>query len=159
MMVVALVSACGGKDDAAAPAGSKVANSFVVQGTLLESQTVEMVAGSANLDGGYFTGSNQTSINIRNGSFNVFLVTLGKTVGTFNAAGGAKNTMSLENSDLNPYVSSATSPYSITITEYGAVGGKIKGTFSGTLNRVKESKVQTVTISNGKFEVTRAADL
>lgn len=43
----------------------------------------------------------------------------------------------------------------VTVTEYGAVGGKIKGVFSG---KVKNNFNQTIDIKNGEFEVIRKAD-
>ncbi len=42
----------------------------------------------------------------------------------------------------------------IMVTEYGAVGEKIKGTFSGTVMK----GVNSVQIKNGQFQVTRVAD-
>jgi len=47
----------------------------------------------------------------------------------------------------------------ITVTEYGAVGGKVKGTFSGSLSRWDGNNWVYVNISNGKFSYTRGPDL
>lgn len=50
--------------------------------------------------------------------------------------------------------SADNSTLTVVLTEYGAVGEKIKGTFSGTVMR----GIQSVQIKNGKFEVTRIDD-
>lgn len=42
----------------------------------------------------------------------------------------------------------------VVITEYGAVGGKIKGTFSGTVRK----GINSFQLKNGSFEVTRKPD-
>ena len=53
--------------------------------------------------------------------------------------------------------SALTTPFTITVTEYGAVGGRIKGTFSG---KVKNNNTgQTLDISKGVFDIERKADL
>mgnify|MGYP001597766732 CR=1 FL=1 len=44
----------------------------------------------------------------------------------------------------------------VIVTEYGEVGNRVKGTFSG---QVKNVNGQTVNISDGEFQVTRKADL
>ncbi|MFY0643381.1 MAG: hypothetical protein JXR19_02835 [Bacteroidia bacterium] len=44
----------------------------------------------------------------------------------------------------------------ITVTEYGAVGGRVKGTFSGTVKAANQ--VGTVNITGGFFDVKRIDD-
>ncbi|MFT4522973.1 MAG: hypothetical protein ACI8ZN_001925 [Bacteroidia bacterium] len=56
---------------------------------------------------------------------------------------------------LNGYSWDAQSKMKINITEYGDVGGKIKGTFSGVL---KTNGIGSITVANGFFEVERSAD-
>lgn len=48
-----------------------------------------------------------------------------------------------------------TTELTVTVTEFGEVGEKVKGTFSG---EVKNTNGQTVQITNGIFEVVRKAD-
>jgi hypothetical protein len=52
--------------------------------------------------------------------------------------------------------SSSNQVMTVIVTEYGPVGGKIKGTFSGKAQNSKTSG--SVDITQGKFEVTRKAD-
>ena len=43
----------------------------------------------------------------------------------------------------------------IVVTSYGAVGGSIVGTFSGKLYEVKNTGLDSVTVSNGSFNAMR----
>jgi len=52
--------------------------------------------------------------------------------------------------------SALTTNFTITVTEVGAVGGRIKGTFTG---QAKSSAGQTINITKGEFDVVRRADL
>lgn len=59
------------------------------------------------------------------------------------------------------YEAHSTAPFTIVVTRYDAVGGRIQGTFSGTLTkRIGTGALTstTVTISNGTFDVPRTAD-
>lgn len=56
------------------------------------------------------------------------------------------------------YDTDTTQPFILTITEWGAVGGIVKGTFSGTLLQSYPSGTDTVVITNGKFEATNNTD-
>jgi hypothetical protein len=52
--------------------------------------------------------------------------------------------------------SALTTNFTITVTEVGAVGGRIKGTFTG---QAKSPAGQTINITKGEFDVERRADL
>lgn len=52
--------------------------------------------------------------------------------------------------------SALTTEFTITVTEVGAVGGRIKGTFTG---QAKSSAGQTINITKGEFDIERRADL
>tara|TARA_B110000967_G_scaffold164064_1_gene171222 strand:- start:7159 stop:7710 length:552 start_codon:yes stop_codon:yes gene_type:complete len=52
--------------------------------------------------------------------------------------------------------SALTTEFTITVTEVGAVGGRIKGTFTG---QAKSSAGQTINITKGEFDVVRRVDL
>jgi|AntRauTorckE5430_2_1112549.scaffolds.fasta_scaffold09228_3 hypothetical protein len=52
--------------------------------------------------------------------------------------------------------SALTTEFTITVTEVGAVGGRIKGTFTG---QAKSPAGQTINITKGEFDVERRADL
>lgn len=74
----------------------------------------------------------------------------GKTTGTWSFDDNAAMAMFFSSS---PYIATSGT---ITITEYGAVGGRIKGTFSGTtVNPIGSS---TVEITSGVFNIKREAD-
>jgi hypothetical protein len=72
----------------------------------------------------------------------------GKTTGTFTDANGGWLDYTDAN-NVNYYYSPSTC--SITVTQYGDVGGYIVGTFSAT----KHSSTSTATITDGKFSVKR----
>ncbi len=74
------------------------------------------------------------------------LVFPGKTTGIFTQQSGT-----LTYKVLNTY---AAESLTINVTEYGAVGDHIKGTFSGDF----QSTQGLITITNGKFCVIRQSD-
>jgi hypothetical protein len=51
----------------------------------------------------------------------------------------------------------AGTSYTITVTAYGPVGGRIEGTFSGTVKNMFGSTTSNIT--NGIFNVVRSADM
>lgn len=67
--------------------------------------------------------------------------------------------------DLGTYRFAVNIPIELNITEYGAVGGKIKGTFNGILSfdqsifeQFNYEDVDPIVITNGKFCVKRGED-
>jgi hypothetical protein len=52
--------------------------------------------------------------------------------------------------------SASSTEFVINVTQYGDVGGRIKGTFNG---QAKSSAGQTINITKGEFDVERRADL
>lgn len=72
---------------------------------------------------------------------------------TFKAAGAANATV---------YGTDSDHPITMRVTEYGAVGVRIRGTFSGTmfkLDPANPSVMGTVQITNGTFDIIRGRDL
>ena len=54
------------------------------------------------------------------------------------------------------YISGVSASGSTVVTKYGNVGERVEGTFSGTLYNVDTDA--PVTVTNGRFSVTRRAD-
>lgn len=84
----------------------------------------------------------------------------GKTIGTFKQADGAKVLLEITTNKSDPIkeVTYQTDPETnliIGITEYGAVGDTIRGTFSGKL----KVGINSYQVQNGKFAVVRKGDI
>ena len=114
-------------------------------------------------DGYYNSATNKTIINVNGNDGDLgdadFEITIpGSSTGTFTVEsdgatfeGGTGTVGDVKRKQYN----AAGSVFSITISEYGGVGEKIIGTFSG---KVKDQNNRSVDISQGKFEVFRAED-
>ncbi|PCJ67190.1 MAG: hypothetical protein COA58_02405 [Bacteroidetes bacterium] len=111
--------------------------------------------------GVYNTASNLTYISVfgndadeGDADFNIEIP--GTDTGTFtthNAGGGVFECGTGTEGDIKRQEYSAdNSEFTIKVTEYGAVGEKIKGTFSGKVKRGTNS----IDVPKGKFEVTRS---
>lgn len=83
---------------------------------------------------------------------------IGGSVGTADCTNSAEGQLGLqaprEDGDPGSFQSQGQASCTITITEYGAVGEPIRGTFSGVVAGSGESK----TITNGSFDVIRGSD-
>ena len=73
---------------------------------------------------------------------------VGKSAGSF-TCGSTK---------AEPFGWSTDGSCSISVTQLDPVGGRIKGTFSGTLTRINGTGPSTVDIKGGVFDVPRLAD-
>jgi hypothetical protein len=101
--------------------------------------------------GYYYSANSQTYISGRAGGFaspDFDLGFPGKTTGTFTETSGGWVDYTDANG-VNYYVDPSTC--SITVTQYGEVGGYIVGTFSA----VKSDGTNTATITEGRFSVKR----
>jgi hypothetical protein len=104
-----------------------------------------------NPNGFYYASDNSTHIYGTPGGFSSPYFDLGfyrKATGTFTEANGAWVDYTDANG-IDYYYDPSTC--SITVTQYGDVGGYIVGTFSA----VKHSSNSTATITDGKFSVKR----
>jgi hypothetical protein len=134
-------------DDKSNPAGSTGGSeylTFKVNGTAMD-------FAQYGPSGFYYSANNQTSIVGRTGGFanpDFSLGFPGKTTGTFTEASGGWVDYTDANG-TNYYVEPSTC--SITVTQYGEVGGYIVGTFSA----VKSDGSNTATINDGRFSVKR----
>jgi hypothetical protein len=95
-----------------------------------------------------------------NGDVNFSLTFPGKLVGSYfrTLAPGTSFSIgvgTIGENDRTEYSASSTE-FVINVTEYGDVGGRIKGTFSG---EAKSPASQTLPITKGEFDVERRADL
>jgi len=86
----------------------------------------------------------------------------GKATGTYSSQGmGAENVIfalgtGTEGDVRRQEHEASTTNLTVVVTEYGEVGEKVKGTFSG---QVKNTSGQTINITKGVFEVTRKEDI
>jgi len=86
-------------------------------------------------------------------------ITCGSTMpGTYtvNALGGTTISLVTRASGGTPRTFTATSG-TVSISEWGAVGGVVKGTFSGSLVLPTDVTTPVLQITNGKFDVKRAS--
>jgi hypothetical protein len=120
-------------------------NSFVITGAGYNNKYVRLQ--TAVSIGLYYVADDVTGVTaaaMDTASFS--LVFPGKTTGTFTKQSGA-----LAYKNVN---SAAAETLNINVTEYGAVGDHIQGTFEGTF----QSTLGEITITNGKFCVIRQPD-
>lgn len=78
----------------------------------------------------------------------------GTGVGTYKQSDGIFMDLQVgtdEGVKRNEYGTDANSNVIVNVTEYGAVGGRIKGTFSGTL----KTGINSITIDQGVFDIER----
>jgi len=83
-------------------------------------------------------------------STGTFVTEEGSSVVDFQAGAGEEGTIRREE------YSASGSTMTIVVTEYGAIGEHIKGTFSGTVKNGRTG--QSVNITKGKFDVVRRDD-
>jgi hypothetical protein len=87
----------------------------------------------------------------------------GTKLGTYGLDGNTAAVITLTNpgGGTNYLLTDSTS-FSVTITQYDSVGGRIKGTFSGNLGKfVPPTSIinhPVVTVTNGTFDVPRSVD-
>ncbi|MBE2219151.1 MAG: carboxypeptidase regulatory-like domain-containing protein [Ignavibacteria bacterium] len=128
---------CGGQ--------TNCSNSFVITGAGYNNKFVSLA--SAVSLGIYYTQDTITGVTCAAmDTVSFSLVFPGKTTGLFTEQSGA-----LTYKTLN---SAAAKTLTINVTEYGAVGDHIKGTFAGTFM----SQAGELTITDGKFCVIRQPD-
>lgn len=75
---------------------------------------------------------------------------------TVNALNGTTISLVTKTTNGTPRTFTATSG-TISISEWGAVGGAVKGTFSGSLVLPTDVTTPVLQITNGKFDVKRAS--
>jgi hypothetical protein len=128
----------------------------------------ELVINDDQTDGHYRAADNKTLINVVGqsekadggvveGKGEIELEFPGNIAGSWSQANMDEITIELATGVLpmrTEYSYDANSNMIITITEYGEVGEKIKGTFSGLL----KSGINQRDVRNGFFSVTRSAD-
>ena len=109
----------------------------------------------------YNKAANKTYIFItgndaKNGDATVIMEFNGKTTGSFvaNAADTAKFEMETGSGVTKEYFDANGAGVTMVVTDYGDVGGTIKGTFSGNVKK----GINTLAVSKGKFEVERSPD-
>jgi hypothetical protein len=84
------------------------------------------------------------------------IVVPGRRTGTFTVGTTAGSAQMAYSSQANSLTTAyAATSGTVTVTQYGSVGGRIEGTFSGSFASLSGAQV---TISNGQFSVQRVAD-
>jgi hypothetical protein len=84
----------------------------------------------------------------------------GSTVGTYNLDSTIANFDIVRNGAPTQYLTNDSTSFRIVITQYDPVGGRIKGTFSGTLGKFVGQTItkRSVTLTNGTFDLVRFGD-
>lgn len=165
LLLACLAIACKKDKDDTAPSGGGGSTSsgtarveFTITGDGFTGQTITIDAVSGSGNALYSTADDQTTGSILANAQNQFqLLFDGNATGTFTCAGGVGQvSLGLRTND-QLYISDDNA---VVITEYGAVGGWIRGTFSGTVLRSNGGGAGTAaTISNGSFQFKRLADV
>ncbi|MCB0734356.1 MAG: hypothetical protein H6608_11325 [Flavobacteriales bacterium] len=171
MMIAPMIiigTGCGGDEPTPTPTPTDTtAKDTVLAGFKAGFDKYELVLDNNQSDGHYRAADGKTIIfivgysekaggGVVDGKGEVEIVFPGKTTGSFSQS---SDDVTLEVATGTPpsrieYSYDANSNIKVNITEYGEVGGKIKGTFSGTL----KSGINSRDISGGYFEVVRSAD-
>jgi hypothetical protein len=151
-------------------AGEKI--NFALQGDGFSNQSFVINSGSTNTValGGYNAADNYTGIGIAGNisatkSISTVIVFRGKSTGQF-AMGPDEHddeaymTLLVKDGSTEKMYVSMENAGTLKVTSYENVGGKIEGTFSGTLTHldISSGTPSTVTVSNLKFGVARIAD-
>jgi|TARA_B110000503_G_scaffold142431_1_gene239207 hypothetical protein len=124
----------------------------------------KLVTSKEGATGAYSVSTSKTTIAVdgidsKNGPANFDIKFTGTNKGTFTMAGGNLE-FACGRGELNTVYreefGATGSIFTVDITEYGPVGGTIKGTFSGTVKNLKTG--QSVDVTLGVFSVTRGVD-
>jgi hypothetical protein len=124
----------------------------------------KLVTSKEGATGAYSVSTSKTTIAVdgidsKNGPANFDIKFTGTNKGTFTMAGGNLE-FACGRGELNTVYreefGATGSIFTVDITEYGPVGGNIKGTFSGTVKNLKTG--QSVDVTLGVFSVTRGVD-
>lgn len=115
------------------------------------------------LTSAFYKTTNQTSVinvygndaTLGNADFQITIP--GQAVGTFTSHnnGGANVEIGTGEGVRREEFNTNGTEFTVVVTEFGAVGEAIKGTFSGT---VKDKFSKSVTVKNGTFDVIRTKD-
>ncbi len=132
--------------------------SFTIDGDGFASQAFVLTPVSGSGSALYSTGDEETSGTLMMNATNSFTVLFdGNTTTTQGSTNGTGTVGIGLNVNGAQYLQYSTS---VNVTTYGAVGGTVEGTFSGTLIRMNGPTAGSyATISAGTFRFTRINDL
>lgn len=157
-------TSCGGDDTGGTPVPTDTTEVVTYENTIEVGFDLYELDVRANLTEGFFESATNNTVIFVSGNdgsegdadFNITVP--GKDLGTYTTSGDGATfeagTGAVGDVRRTEYNADAT-PMTIVITEYGDVGERIKGTFSG---QVKNTSSQTLDIKNGKFDVERTPD-
>lgn len=161
----AILIACKKDKDDPAPSGgggnpavTSAQVQFTIDGDGFSSQAITINPASGSGNALYSSADGQTSGSIVADAQNQFTLLFdGNTTATLTCAGGVGSLGIGLRTSNQQYIHQNNT---VVITEYGAVGGWIRGTFSGTLLRANGTSPGTpVTITNGSFRFKRLSDV
>jgi hypothetical protein len=140
---------------------SPASSSFIINGMGYTNTQVHLDVQDLN-HANYYTGGNTTYGQVHGisnvGECSINLNFEGNTLTTHDASVVADSSFMMRvNGEYLAPTTNTTNHFIFTITEYGAVGDSIKGTFHGDLEKQYPS-MEIVTITNGKFAFLRAQD-
>lgn len=141
-------------------------NIEVVNSVTVGLQAYSIVTEAERTNSTYVTAKDETEIicfgnDAEAGDIDFQITFSGKSTGTYvsNSTGADKVVFGLgtgtEGDVRRQEHDAGSTALTVVVTEYGNIGGLVKGTFSG---QVKNQNGQTINISKGIFEVVRKAD-
>jgi uncharacterized membrane-anchored protein YitT (DUF2179 family) len=157
--------ACKKDDDSPAPSGGGGAGAteapkvtFTINGDGFSNQAITINAASASGNAAYSVTDAETSGTVMADANNSFVLLFdGNSPATLTCAGGVGPVSFTLRTSGQLYISQNNT---VVVTAYGAVGGFITGTFSGTVLRSNGPSAGTAaTISNGTFRFRRVSDV
>ena len=151
-----------GNVDPTNPSGGALQQSFVINGDGFNNQTIS-VSSIPLTAFSIYTISDNVTFGIASGDQGnaITIGFTGNSIGNFNVSNN-NDVVFTTSIGANSYIMGDN--FTVNVTQYGNVGGKVKGTFSGDAKRIFFNEVtQTVeefpvTITNGVFELQRNPD-
>ena len=164
LMMTVLLNACKKDDDG--PSGGSGGGGgvpgpvvqFTIDGDGFADEAITLSASTGSGNALYSTADDETSGNVTTSALDLFqLLFQGNSTGTQECSGGTGDVGLSFTINGQQYLNYTDT---LVITEYGAVGDRIEGTFGGTVIRVNGSGAGTIaTVTDGVFTFKRIDDI
>jgi hypothetical protein len=163
LLVVLLLSAgCSKKDSATNPTGPGTTMSGTASFTLNGAGFTNQSFSITGMLGGFSVSDNMSGVtgsSATTGDSTMLTVVFpGSTTGTFLFSDTAAVVITRGTGSTQRAFVNTMGGGQIVVSTYGAVGGSIAGTFSGKLYEVSNTRLDSVTVSNGTFNALRVTN-
>lgn len=165
LALIALASSCKKDEDSPSPSGGGSSTAaegpkvtFTIDGDGYSNQAITINPGSGSGNAAFSASDAETSGTVMADANNSFVLLFdGNTTATLTCTGGVGPVSFSLRTSGHLYISQTNT---VVITAYGAVGGFITGSFTGTVLRSNGASAGTqASISNGSFRFRRISDV